>query len=107
MSRARRPESRQNAVRSRKRVRAWEGLMLRGIGICLAAGACAALWMVGSAASGAETGPSFDCAKATQPDEKAICADPQLAAMDRLIAKAYKDFEPAFGGDKKAIARSL
>lgn len=57
-----------------------------------------------SAASG---GPSFDCRKASQPDEKAICADPQLSAMDVLIADAYKKFEPAFGGDKKQMARAL
>jgi uncharacterized protein len=52
-------------------------------------------------------GPSFDCAKASLPAEKAICADPQLSAIDLLVAKAYKDFEPAFGGDKRKIARGL
>jgi uncharacterized protein len=51
--------------------------------------------------------PSFDCAKAQLPAEKAICADPQLSAIDRLIAEAYKTFEPAYGGDKKTIARGL
>jgi uncharacterized protein len=81
--------------------------MLRAIGICLASAACAALWMFAGPADAKQVGPSFDCAKATQPDEKAICADPQLAAMDQLIAQAYKDFEPAYGGDKKTIARSL
>lgn len=50
-------------------------------------------------------GPSFDCAKASLPAEKAICADPQLSAIDLLVAKAYKGFEPAFGGDKRKIAR--
>src|SRR5262249_34142766 len=81
--------------------------MLRGIGICLAAAGCAALWMLAGPAGARQAGPSFDCAKATQPDEKAICADPQLAAMDQLIAQAYKDFEPEFDTDKKTIARSL
>jgi uncharacterized protein len=52
-------------------------------------------------------GPSFDCAKATLADEKAICADPALAAMDLEIADAYKNFEPAFDTDKKTIARAL
>ncbi|MBN9217438.1 MAG: hypothetical protein J0I79_05745 [Mesorhizobium sp.] len=52
-------------------------------------------------------GPSFDCAKASLPAEKAICADPQLSAIDLLVAKAYKGFEPAFGGDKHKIARGL
>lgn len=36
-----------------------------------------------------EAGPSFDCAKASQPAEKAICADPRLGAADRLMAKLY------------------
>ena len=52
-------------------------------------------------------GPSFDCGKASLPTEKAICADPQLSAIDLLVAKAYKGFEPAFGGDKHKIARRL
>ena len=38
----------------------------------------------------AASGPSFDCAKAGQPAEKAICADDTLAAMDRLLDRAYK-----------------
>jgi uncharacterized protein len=52
-------------------------------------------------------GPSFDCAKASLPAEKAICADPQLSAIDLLVSKAFKGFEPAFGGDKRKIARGL
>jgi len=77
---------------------------LAGFGAALlVAGVAAAL----GSGNAAPSGPSFDCAKATLPDEKAICADPQLSAIDRLIAEAYKDFEPAYGGDKKAIARAL
>ncbi|AWK88820.1 DUF1176 domain-containing protein [Azospirillum thermophilum] len=34
--------------------------------------------------------PGFDCAKATQPAEKAICADDSLAAMDRLLGRVYR-----------------
>ncbi len=52
-------------------------------------------------------GPSFDCKKAQLPTEKAICADPQMSAIDALITKAYSGFEPAFGGDKRKIARGL
>lgn len=52
-------------------------------------------------------GPSFDCAKAALPAEKTICADPQLSAIDLLVSKAYRGFEPAFGGDKRKIARWL
>ncbi|UVK45394.1 hypothetical protein BPNPMPFG_000925 [Mesorhizobium sp. AR07] len=51
-------------------------------------------------------GPSFDCGKAGLPAEKAICADPQLSAIDLLISKAFKGFEPEFG-DKRKIARGL
>ena len=32
---------------------------------------------------------SFDCNKATTETEKAICADPELSALDELIAKVY------------------
>ncbi len=52
-------------------------------------------------------GPSFDCRKATLPTEKAICADPQLSAIDLLVSKSFRDFEPALGGDKRKIARRL
>ena len=52
-------------------------------------------------------GPSFDCRKARLPAEKAICADPQMSAIDALVTKAYGGFEPAFGGDKRRIARGL
>lgn len=52
-------------------------------------------------------GPSFDCRKAKLPAEKAICADAQMSAIDALVTKAYGSFEPAFGGDKRKIARSL
>ena len=60
-----------------------------------------------AAPSARADGPSFDCGKASLPAEKAICADPQLSAIDLLVAKAYKGFEPAFGGDKRKIARGL
>jgi uncharacterized protein len=60
-----------------------------------------------AAPSARAEGPSFDCAKAGLPAEKAICADPQLSAIDLLVSKAYKGFESAFGGDKRKIARGL
>ncbi|MCW2243979.1 DUF1176 domain-containing protein [Azospirillum canadense] len=34
--------------------------------------------------------PSFDCAKALQPAEKAVCADATLSSMDRLLDHAYR-----------------
>ena len=35
--------------------------------------------------------PSFDCTTAYAPTEKAICADPQLAAVDADVAQYYQD----------------
>ncbi|MCW5746902.1 MAG: DUF3298 domain-containing protein [Alphaproteobacteria bacterium] len=37
----------------------------------------------------AQTGPGFDCAKATTAVEKAICGDAEAAAADRKMADAY------------------
>ncbi|MDJ0994096.1 MAG: MliC family protein [Dinoroseobacter sp.] len=37
----------------------------------------------------AETGPSFDCAHAESSAEKLVCADPDLARLDRLVAERY------------------
>lgn len=61
---------------------------------------------IGGGSARAE-GPSFDCQKANLPTEKAICANPKMAAIDLLVAEAFKDFEPSFGGDKRQIARAL
>ena len=33
---------------------------------------------------------SFDCSKATTETEKAICADPELSALDRLMGLLWK-----------------
>ena len=63
--------------------------------------------LAGGTAPTRADGPSFDCGKARLPAEKAICADPQLSAIDLLVSRAYKDFEPSFGGDKRMIARGL
>ena len=73
---------------------------------------CATALLVAASMPGASgparaDGPSFDCRKAQLPTEKAICADAQMSAIDALAAKAYGGFEPAFGGDKRKIAREL
>jgi uncharacterized protein YecT (DUF1311 family) len=47
-----------------------------------------AVLMLAAPASAAER-PSFDCAKAASPSEKAICASDRLARLDRGIAAAY------------------
>jgi uncharacterized protein len=49
----------------------------------------AALVLLSVPATALAQGPSFDCARASTPDEAAICADPQLSELDRLIASAY------------------
>jgi len=41
-------------------------------------------------AGGAALGASFDCTKAKTPQEKAICASPELSAADDQMAAAYR-----------------
>ncbi|MGS4946640.1 peptidoglycan-binding protein [Meridianimarinicoccus sp. RP-17] len=42
-----------------------------------------------AAGTGADTGPSFDCALALSDAERAICADPRLGTLDRQLAAAW------------------
>ncbi len=44
--------------------------------------------MIGAAPAEA-AGPSFDCAKASTPDERAICAHPRLAELDQATSRAF------------------
>ena len=37
----------------------------------------------------AEEGPSFDCAQATSSAEELVCADPDLAALDRRLSERF------------------
>lgn len=55
--------------------------------------ACAAALCILSltATAAPEVLPSFDCANARTGAEKAICADPKLAALDASIAKRYNE----------------
>lgn len=53
------------------------------------AAALCALSLTATAAP--EASPSFDCAKARTGAEKAICANPQLAALDVSIARRYSE----------------
>jgi uncharacterized protein len=48
---------------------------------------------------------SFDCAKAKTPQEKAICASPELSAADDKMAAAYKAALAAARPEKKAAVR--
>lgn len=43
------------------------------------------------AAAIAQDGPTFDCSKATHEAEIAICEDPGLAALDRMLADRYAE----------------
>ena len=52
----------------------------------------------------APPGPSFDCARAASPAEKAICADPALAALDRGLAQAWAGARGRLKGDAPALA---
>lgn len=65
----------------------------------------AALMLLGAQQAGA-AGPSFDCDRASEPAEEAICAVPELARMDLLVAKLFRSYTPEFG-DKRDIARLL
>jgi hypothetical protein len=47
--------------------------------------------------------PSFDCAKASREDEKAICADPALATLDRSIDAAYRTARERLQSDSAAL----
>ncbi|WP_051356734.1 lysozyme inhibitor LprI family protein [Azorhizobium doebereinerae] len=59
-----------------------------------------------STAHAAADGPSFDCKAARTKVEKAICADPALAALDRRIAAAYQKVMGALDADGKAALRA-
>ncbi|MCW5747090.1 MAG: DUF1311 domain-containing protein [Alphaproteobacteria bacterium] len=52
---------------------------------------CAALLAAASAGAAlAQASPSFDCARARSSAERLICAEPQLAGVDRDMAAAYR-----------------
>ncbi|MDE1146673.1 MAG: lysozyme inhibitor LprI family protein [Azospirillaceae bacterium] len=54
-------------------------------------------------AQAATPGPSFDCAAANRPAEKAICADAKLAALDAEIAALYKTAQAKAGPAAEAL----
>ena len=61
-----------------------------------------ALASAGSLLAAALPQPSFDCAQASNPGERLVCADPALAAADRGMAKAYAAALPR-SGDVRAL----
>ena len=64
-------------------------MALMRIAIGLAAG-LSALALGAAAPSTSLRSPSFDCGGAKGASERAICADPRLAALDRRLAAAYR-----------------
>ena len=50
-------------------------------------------------ASAATAGPSFDCARASLPDEYAICASQELSDLDNVIAAGYAFLRSSTGND--------
>ncbi|MFC3119513.1 lysozyme inhibitor LprI family protein [Jhaorihella thermophila] len=52
------------------------------------------------------SGPSFDCARATTPVENAICANPDLAALDQEIARLYGEARATATGVEAATLRA-
>jgi uncharacterized protein len=59
-------------------------------GVALAA-AMAAVPIAISVSPAAAANPSFDCSGTLAPTEKVICADETLAALDRMLAAAFKN----------------
>jgi uncharacterized protein len=53
-----------------------------------------------AAARGANDAPSFDCAKASTSDERAICSDPRLSELDRAVAAAYASARSQVGAEQ-------
>ncbi|MBG1233598.1 lysozyme inhibitor LprI family protein [Aestuariivirga litoralis] len=51
-------------------------------------------------------GPSFNCKKASSPDERAICADETLSELDVIIADGYKRMVDKVGKDQANAVNS-
>ena len=49
--------------------------------------------------------PSFDCRKATKPDEKAICQNTELAQNDQSTTRLFKRLKKAHRQVALSIAR--
>lgn len=66
-----------------------------------------AMGLGGTPAHAVGEGPSFDCARARTPDEKAICDSAELSALDRLYSAGYQSLKKAgHGGEAIAAARA-
>ncbi len=78
--------------------------LYRSLGLALGIGMICAVQPSASHALGA----SYDCAKAATTDERAVCADPYLSALDGTYANAFAWARDSAGSDAALpIARSL
>ncbi|WP_207483499.1 lysozyme inhibitor LprI family protein [Arenibaculum pallidiluteum] len=77
-------------------------MSLMRLAACLAP-LSAAIWVASATAA---TGPSFDCAKASTPVDRAICGSPELSALDWDMAQAYRRAMDAAGERGAPLLRS-
>jgi uncharacterized protein len=64
--------------------------------------------LAAAGARAASDAPSFDCAKASTSDERAICSDSRLSELDRIVAAAYERARSEQGAEQvTAKARDL
>jgi uncharacterized protein len=56
----------------------------------------------------AQNAPSFDCSRATAPDERSICGNPHLSELDRLVAAGYEYVRRHYGdAEARRVGRPL
>ena len=73
------------------------------LGIQRCAGLGAAVLLLCACANSAVLAQSFDCAKASKPVERLICADPALAALDGALGAEVKKALAAAPADRQAL----
>src|ERR1700722_68608 len=61
-----------------------------------------ALMILGLVATQAHAA-SFDCARASAPDERAVCADPHISELDNVISRAFNQAKLASGNQKASV----
>jgi uncharacterized protein len=50
---------------------------------------------------------SFDCAKSVAPEERAVCADPQLSELDSELGKAFAQAKKVSASDKQEMDKLM
>jgi uncharacterized protein len=67
----------------------------------------AILVIVGLAAATSVQAASFDCTKAATVDERAVCADPRVSAMDTLLGQAFAEAKKSSASDPQDAAKMM